>query len=216
MVKQLVILGAGTGGTIMANKLQKKLHKDEWNITIIDRAKTHFYQPGFLYLPFGMYREEQIRKPSSACLSKEVKFLVAETEKIHPADNTVVLADGTKLSYDFLIIATGTRIVPSETPGMEDVLWRKKIFDFYTFEGATALSSALKDFQGGELVINLADMPIKCPVAPLEFAMLADAYFSGKGIRDKIKISYVTPLSGAFTKPGAAKVLGALLEKKNI
>ncbi|MCD4735451.1 MAG: NAD(P)/FAD-dependent oxidoreductase [Bacteroidales bacterium] len=96
------------------------------------------------------------------------------------------------------------------------VLWRKNIFDFYTIEGAAALHKFFKTWEGGELVVNIADMPIKCPVAPLEFSFFADAFFLERGIRDKVNISYVTPLSGAFTKPRASKMLGNLLEEKNI
>jgi sulfide:quinone oxidoreductase len=95
-------------------------------------------------------------------------------------------------------------------------LWYKDIFDFYTFEGTTRLAEKLKDWKGGKLVINLAETLIKCPVAPLEFAFLADAYFVEKGMRDKVEIFFVTPLSGAFTKPKATAMLSKLLDEKGI
>jgi sulfide:quinone oxidoreductase len=95
-------------------------------------------------------------------------------------------------------------------------LWRKEIFDFYTLDGALALREFFRDWEGGKLVMNIAEMPFKCPVAPLEFSFLADAYFSEVGIRDKVDITFVTPLPGAFTKPKASKMLGELLEEKNI
>ena len=106
------------------------------------------------------------------------------------------------LKYDILIIATGTRIIPEETPGLKGELWHKNIFDFYTIEGAEALARFFKTWEGGRLVINIADNPIKCPVAPLEFAFFADAFFTERGMRDKVTISYVTPLSGALQSPG--------------
>jgi sulfide:quinone oxidoreductase len=127
-----------------------------------------------------------------------------------------MLANGTRLSYDLLIIATGTDIAPEETEGMNGAEWRKSIFDFYTFEGALALRDKLKDWPGGKLVVHITEMPIKCPVAPLEFAFIADSFFKEKGMRDKVEISFVTPLSGAFTKPQATEVLGHLLTDKNI
>jgi len=120
------------------------------------------------------------------------------------------------LNYDFLIIATGTRVDPSETPGLKGELWHKEIFDFYTIEGAVALQEFFETWKGGRLVMNIAELPFKCPVAPLEFVFLADEYFTKVGIRDKVDITYVTPLPGAFTKPKATKMLGALLEEKNI
>ena len=115
-----------------------------------------------------------------------------------------------------LIIATGSRIVPEETEGLKKDNWHKNIFDFYTIEGACQLQKFLKHWEGGRLVLNVMEMPIKCPVAPLEFLFLADWWFTEKGIRDKVDLTFVTPLPGAFTKPKAAQILGDFLEKKNI
>ncbi len=128
----------------------------------------------------------------------------------------MVLEGGQTLGYDVLIVATGTRLLPEETDGMLGAGWREKVFDFYSLEGATALHEALASFEGGKLVVDVVDMPIKCPVAPLEFTFLADWYFHQRGIRDKVEITYVTPLDGAFTKPVAAKALGTLLADKHI
>lgn len=215
-MKKLLILGAGTAGTIMANKMRKHLKSDEWNISVIEKVKDHFYQPGFLFIPFGFYKRNNIVKQVREIISNKVELINSEVERIAPGDNKVFLKNGMSLSYDILIIATGTRISPEDTPGLKGELWHKKIFDFYTIEGAEALAGFFKTWEGGKLVINIADNPIKCPVAPLEFAFFADEYFTRKGIRDKVDINYVTPLSGAFTKPKASKMLGGLLQKKNI
>jgi len=215
-MKKLLILGAGTGGTIMANKMRQVLERDEWEITIVDQHRTHYYQPGFLFIPFGKYSKRDVVKPKSNFFPIGINFIIEEIERIEGEKNQVLLKNGKALRYDFLIIATGTRIVPDETPGLKDELWRKNVFDFYTIEGATALADFFKTWQGGNLVLNIADMPIKCPVAPLEFVFYADAFFTERGMRDKVNIKYVTPLSGAFTKPRAAKILGGMLEDKNI
>jgi sulfide:quinone oxidoreductase len=215
-MKKLLILGAGTAGTMMLNKLDKKLDKKEWEITIIDKDDTHYYQPGFLFIPFGIYQPSDVIKSRKEFFPKGTNFIMHEVEEINASENEVILKSGKELSYDILVIATGTTPVPSETEGLDGPLWYKDIFDFYTFEGATLLAKKLKDWKGGKLVINLAETTIKCPVAPLEFAFLADAYFTEKGIRDKVSIQYVTPLSGAFTKPIATKMLSQLMEKKNI
>ncbi len=215
-MKKLLILGAGTGGTIMANKMRKLLERDEWEITIVDQHKTHYYQPGFLFIPFGMYGRQDVIKPKTSFFPVGVNAIFQSIDRIDAENNQVFLADGMVLKYDFLIIATGTRTVPEDTPGMTGPLWYKEIFDFYTIEGATALAGFFKTWQGGNLVLNIAEIPIKCPVAPLEFVMFADAFFVERGLRDKVNIQYVTPMSGAFTKPRASKILGDLLEKKNI
>lgn len=215
-MKKLLILGAGTAGTIMANKMQKALPGNEWSISIVEKEVNHYYQPGFLFIPFGLYQKKEIVKQTVKFIPKGVETICSEIEKIDPANNSVAMVNGTTINYDILIVATGARITPEDTVGLKDELWFKNIFDFYTIAGAEALAEFFKTWQGGNLVINVADNPIKCPVAPLEFAFLADCYFTDKGMRDKVNITYVTPLSGAFTKPKASKILGSLLKNKNI
>ncbi|MCD4832537.1 MAG: NAD(P)/FAD-dependent oxidoreductase [Bacteroidales bacterium] len=215
-MKKILILGAGTGGTIMANKLRKALDREEWDITIVDKHKTHYYQPGFLFIPFGIYNKQDVIKPKADFIPAGVNIIYNDIDKIVPDNNKVLLEGGKVLNYDFLIVATGTRVDPTETPGLKDELWQKEIFDFYTVEGAVALREFFETWQGGRLVMNIAELPFKCPVAPLEFVFLADEYFTKAGIRDKVDITYVTPLPGAFTKPKSTKMLGELLDEKNI
>lgn len=215
-MKEILILGAGTAGTMMANKLSKALNPDEFRLTIVDKEKTHYYQPGFLFIPFGLYSKEDVIKPKKKFFPENVQVIVSELDLIKPDENKVHLKNGEELSYDYLIIATGTEIRPDEIEGMTDDLWYESIFDFYTLEGAMALADYLKNWKGGKMVLNIAEMPIKCPVAPLEFLFLADDYFKKKGMRDKIEIVFATPLDAAFTKPIAAKELGGFLEEKNI
>lgn len=215
-MKKLLILGAGMAGTLMANKLFRQLDKHEWEITLVDKDENHYYQPGFLFIPFGIYEPEDVVKPKKEFIPNGVHFILKEIEKVIPEDNNVLLRDGQVLDYDILVIATGTVPVPEETEGLKSDLWYKDIFDFYTYEGTTRLAKKLENWEGGKLVINLAETLIKCPVAPLEFTFLADAFFTEKGIRDKVDIYYVTPLAGAFTKPKATAMLNQLLEEKNI
>jgi sulfide:quinone oxidoreductase len=215
-MKNLLILGAGTGGTIMANKMRKILARTEWAITVVEKQTNHYYQPGFLFLPFGYYEKKDIIKPTGIFIPENVDIINNEVDRIDASANNIILSNGNILNYDVLIIATGTRINPEDTTGLKGELWYKSIFDFYTIEGAEALTSFFSTWAGGELVINIVDNPIKCPVAPLEFAFYADEFFTAKGMRDKVNITYVTPMSGAFTKPKASKMLGSLLDKKNI
>ena len=215
-MKNILILGAGTAGTIMANHLRKKVDRSEWQITIVDKEGDHYYQPGFLFMPFGIYSEKDVVKPKRKFVGAGVEYLEASIDRIEAKANTVHLENGDTLPYDVLIVATGTSPVPAETEGMTGSDWRDRSHEFYTFEGAKALAKSLETFQGGKLVIHICEMPIKCPVAPLEFAFLADTWLRKKGIRDKTEIIYVTPLSGAFTKPVASKILSRLLEEKKI
>lgn len=215
-MKKIVILGAGTAGTMMLNKLHNILDKEEWELTIVDQYKTHYYQPGFLFIPFGIYKKQDVIKPKHDFFPSGVNVIYSKIDKVDGENNKVILDGGQVLNYDFLIIATGTQTRPEETPGLKDKLWYKDVFDFYTIEGALALHERFKDFEGGDLVMCIAEVPFKCPVAPLEFVFLAEAYFTKKGIRDKVNISFVTPMSGAFTKPVATKMLSELMSEKNI
>ena len=215
-MKKLVILGAGTAGTMMANHLHHKLDRKEWRIDIIDERIEHHYQPGYLFLPFDIYTPENIIKNIKDFIPKDVNLLTRGIDKIVGTENYILLENGEQIKYDLLIIATGSKIAPEETEGMKGALWQKSVFDFYTFEGALTLRNKLRDWEGGNLVIHITEMPIKCPVAPLEFAFLADSFFRNKKMRDKVNITYVTPLSGAFTKPKSTAALEHLLAEKNI
>ena len=215
-MKKLLILGAGTAGTLILNKLYKTLDRKEWSITIVDKDEQHYYQPGFLFIPFEIYAKEQVVRPKRAYFPKGTNAVFAEVDQVVPEENHVLLTDGRRLGYDLLVIATGTVPRPEETEGLDGSLWYKQVFDFYTYEGACKLADFLKTWEGGKLVLNIAESIIKCPIAPLEFVFLADAYFTEKGMRDKVELVFTTPLSGAFTRPRAARLLGGLLEEKGI
>ncbi|MCM4081223.1 type III sulfide quinone reductase, selenoprotein subtype [Paractinoplanes hotanensis] len=216
-MRRLLVLGAGTAGTMVVNKLRHRLARADWQITVVEPSDTHFYQPGYLFLPFGMYRPEQVVKPTRPLVAGGVNLVRGEVDRVAAAENRVLLSDGRSLPYDYLVIATGVTPRPDQTPGMRDGgQWRRSIFDFYTYDGALALAQALEAFEGGRLVVHITDMPIKCPVAPLEFVFLADAYFRRRGMRDRVELVYATPLPGAFTKPIAASRLGSMLDERKI
>ncbi|HET8662366.1 MAG TPA: FAD/NAD(P)-binding oxidoreductase, partial [Micromonosporaceae bacterium] len=215
-MRRLLVLGGGTAGGMVANHLRRRLGRRQWQVTVVDQDDVHVYQPGFLFIPFGTYRPEEVVKPRRRFLARGVDLVLGEVDRVEPAANAVLLGDGRRLAYDYLVIATGTTPRPDQTPGMLGPQWRRSIFDFYTLEGATALAEALRRFDGGRFVVHIVDMPIKCPVAPLELAFLADAYFRKRGMRDRVEMVYATPLPGAFTKPIASAELGAMLDERKI
>jgi sulfide:quinone oxidoreductase len=207
-MKKLLVLGGGTAGTMSANRLANQLK--DWNVTVIDRDDNHRYQPGFLFMPFGTYSPDQVTRSRRETLNKKVDLVLGEIDRIDGEANKVVLENGTEFAYDYLIIATGVAPRPDQTDGLaEGMQSNDAVHEFYSYEGSTALAEKLKHFDGGNVVINIVEMPIKCPVAPLEFAFLADDYFTSRGIRDKVTMTYVTPLGAAFTQPIAAQAFGA-------
>ena len=216
MAQRVVILGGGTGGTLTANRLRRLYRADAMEITVVDQDDRHVYQPGLLFVPFGLTHPEDIVRSRARQLHDGIAFRQSPIDHVDIATDEVHLSDGSVLAYDVLVVATGAVLVPEETEGMTGVGWMDKIFTFYTPEGAAALEAALATFDGGRLVVNVVDMPIKCPVAPLEFCFLADWYFRERGIRDRVELTYVTPLDGAFTKPVASEQLAGLLAEKGV
>ena len=215
-MRQMLILGGGTAGTIMANKLAGALDGRDWRITVVDGTDEHYYQPGFLFAPFGIYRMRDLVRPRRQYLPGNIRYILSGIERIDPEKKAVVLANGESLRYNCLVIATGADIHPEQIEGLQDGDWGRTKFDFYTPRGAERLAHFLKTWQGGKLVVSIAEMPIKCPVAPLEFLFLADWYFTERGMRDKVDLHLATPLPGAFTKPTSSRVLGEVLERKGI
>jgi len=214
--KRIVVLGGGTGGTMAANRLRRRFDEDEAEIHVVDHDDRHVYQPGLLFVPFGLAQVAEIVRPRSRQLRKGIAFHENEVEAVWSERDEVLLDDGTALPYDVLVVATGVRLQPGETEGLTGPGWNERAFTFYSPEGAAQLQRALDGFEGGRLVVNLVDMPIKCPVAPLEFAFLADWYLRERGIRSRTELVYSTPLDAAFTKPIASEHLAGLLSEREI
>ncbi|HXY38303.1 MAG TPA: FAD-dependent oxidoreductase [Vicinamibacteria bacterium] len=213
-MKNLVILGAGTGGTTVARRLRRRLPA-EWTVSVVDPEPLHLYQPGLLFLPFGARDEAKLQRPREKTL-RGVRWIRQAVTRVDPDSKQVVLAGGERLGYDLLVVASGARTVPEETAGMLGPEWGRSVHEFYTLEGALALRGALAGFERGRLVVDVVEMPIKCPVAPLEFLFLADAFFRRRGLREQVDLVLATPLDGAFTRPTCNRVLGHLLESKGI
>jgi len=216
MTHRIVILGGGTGGTLTANRLRAAYDRDEATIAVVDQDDHHVYQPGLLFVPFGLAHREDIVRSRQRQLHDGIDYHQSEIDHVDVASDTVHLTDGTSLGYDVLVVATGATLIPEETEGLTGPGWGEKVHTFYTLEGAAALAEALDAFDGGRIVVNVVDMPIKCPVAPLEFCFLTDWFFQQRHLRDRVELTYVTPLDAAFTKPVAAATLGNMLSERNI
>ena len=216
MKQRVVILGGGTGGTLVANRLRRLLRPGLVEIVVVDSDDEHVYQPGLLFVPFGLAKPEDLVRPRHRQLRHGVDFRRGVVDHVDLEQDLVWLADGDSLAYDVLVVATGARLMPEETDGLTGPGWNEKVFTFYDLHGAVALRQALSAFGGGRLVVALMDMPIKCPVAPLEFCFLADWYFRERGIRDKVELTYVTPLDGVFTKATCNRELSGLFKGKGI
>ena len=210
MSHRILILGGGVGGTLVANLLARKLRRAA-EITVVDATGHHVYQPGWLYLPFGEEKPEHLTRPERRLLRRSVRLVTHEAETIDPAAKTVRLANGDELPYDTLVIATGASLAPETVPGFAEAAHH-----FYSEEAALALGHALERFVGGRLVIGVADIPYKCPPAPLEFAFKVEEYLTKQGLRDRTEIVYLSPIGRVFTIESVADYVTPLLDRRGI
>ena len=208
---RIVILGGGVGGTLLANLLARKLKRAEAEVTVVDETGRHAYQPGWLYLPFGEEQPRHLVKAERGLLHRRVRLVTERATRIDPAGQRVELADGEVLRYETLVVATGARLAPEAVPGFAE-----GAYHFYSEEAALSLKGALDAFAGGRLVIGVADIPYKCPPAPLEFAFKVEEYLAKRGVRDKTEIVYLSPINRVFTIESVSEFVTPMLEERGI
>jgi len=199
----------------VANRLRRALSPED-DIVVVDRDDRHVYQPGLLFVPFGLATPAGLVRSRSRQLRDGIEFRQDGTDRVELDANEVVLESGVRLGYDVLVVASGATLRPEETDGLSEAMQGGAVHSFYSLEGAAALAGALASFDGGRLVVNVVDMPIKCPVAPIEFSFLADWYFNQRGTRDDVRLIYATPLDGVFTKEVCNRELSGLLGRKGV
>ncbi len=210
-VREVVVLGGGVGGTLVANLLARKLRRSKAHITLIDRTGRHVYQPGWLYIPFGGAPPERFEKSERSLLNRRVDLVVGQATRLDREARRIEMADGSAHPFDELVIATGARLAPETVPGFAE-----GAHHFYSAEAALRLHAALRDFQGGRIVVGVADIPYKCPPAPLEFTFLLEDDLRQRGLRDKTEIVYLSPINRAFTIESVSKFVTPLLEERGI
>jgi sulfide:quinone oxidoreductase len=212
---RILILGGGVGGTLTANLLVKKLRdridRGTVELTVVDQTGSHVYQPGFLYIAMGGERAANLKRPERSLLDHRVELVVGEVASVDPQGRIVTLTDGLQLMYDYLVLATGSRIVPEAIDHFV-----QEAEHFYSADAAGRLRTALDRFSGGRIVIGIAGMPYKCPPAPLEVAFLIEAELRERGLRAKSELHFCSPIGRAFTIESVSAMATPILEEKGI
>jgi sulfide:quinone oxidoreductase len=210
MPARVVVLGGGVGGTLIANLLDKDLGHDV-HVTVVDPTGMHDYQPGYLYVALGEAKGHWLTREERTLLRGGVDLAIERAIRIHPDAGTVQLERGGELSYDYLVIATGARLVPESIPGLSE-----GSFEFYSLPGAERLSQELARFTGGRIKVGVAGIPYKCPPAPVEFTFMVEEYLRKRGIRDQSEVELLSPLNRAFTIESASKLIAPIMEERGI
>ncbi len=192
MTARLLIVGGGMAGTIVANGLARRLSHElrsgDVNVTVLGTSNDHMYQPGFLYVPFGRVRSQELKRQERSILDRRINFVIDPATHIDVDANRVVAQSGKSYGYDYLVIATGSRLVPEQIPGLTE-----GAYHCYDLEGARKLRGAIDAFEGGRIVINV-NAPHKCPVAPLEITLMLDEHLRDRGLEGKFDITYTYPI----------------------
>ena len=191
MTQRIVIVGGGTGGTVLANRLADRLDLDdgETEVVVVNETPDHVYKPTFLYIPFGKRTVDDASQPLVDLLDRRVNLVIDRVEAIDTSSKQLTMASGDGLDYDYLVLATGSKLAPEEVPGLKE-----GGHHFYDPEGAARLRDALAEFEAGHLVLSVIGVPHMCPAAPLEFVFMADEWFRELGRRDDIEITYTYPI----------------------
>lgn len=207
---RVVVLGGGVGGTLAANLLAKELGR-EAQVTVVDPTGMHHYQPGYLYVTLGQANGRWLVRDERTLLRREVDLAVEKAIRIHTDAGTVQLERGASLEWDYLVLATGARLMHDQVPGLVE-----GSHGFYSLEDAQRLREALRRFEGGRILIGIAGIPYKCPPAPVEFVFMVEDYLRRRGVRERSEVTLLSPLNRAFTIESASKVVQPIMEQRGI
>lgn len=214
---KLVILGGGSAGVMFANRMRNAFSTDEVEIVVIEKSERHVYQPAFTLIVFDLEKPENIVRPMKELFFDGIKVITDEATKIDAQNNKVSTAKSGDISYDYLVIATGAKLSLAEPAGMKEGFDKEQnVFTFYTLDGALKLRGALKNIDGGTIVSSFAEMPIKCPAAPIKFILMAEDMMRRLGKREKFKFVLSTPMPAAFSRPPYMSALNKIFASRGI
>lgn len=200
---KILIVGGGTGGTIVANNLARQLtteiRANKVEITMLSNSDLHMYQPGLFYVAFGQMMPDELYRRQTSLLESGIDFYVDPVEQFELDKNQVVTKSGKTYTYDIIVIATGSRIMSASIPGLSE-----GGHTFYTEQGAINMFKNLREFENGKLAI-VVGVPHKCPIAPVELVFSLHQYFQERGIREKVEIKYHYPINRIHSIENVAK-----------
>ncbi|MFQ5557268.1 MAG: NAD(P)/FAD-dependent oxidoreductase [Acidimicrobiales bacterium] len=194
--RTVAVVGGGTGGLVAAHRLRRELTDDR--VVLVDRDPIHAFAPSLLWVMSGARRPEQITRDRTRIRRRGIEVLIADVKGID-AEKRIVETSGADLGFDRLVVALGAELAPEELPGFADAA-----HNIYTLDGATSAGRALRDLEGGHVVVLVSRTGFKCPAAPYEAAFLAEATLRRRGLRDRSTIDVYTPEAVPMLTAGLA------------
>lgn len=208
--ERILIIGGGTGGTMLANALSPR----HFEVTVVTASPQHMFQPALLYVAFD-HAGVGISRNEAQLLRRHVRLVHGAVAEIDLREKRVALADGQPLGYDRIIVATGITTDPGQIPGLQQV--NETYGDYHsTPEQARKLRDKFAEFEGGTLVLGQSSPVCKCPPSPVEGILLADQLLRRRGIRHRTRLVFVTPYPRAYSAAGMNEVVEPLLRERNI
>ncbi|AKA26202.1 pyridine nucleotide-disulfide oxidoreductase [Pseudomonas chlororaphis] len=226
MSKQIVVVGGGVGGTMVANQLVSKLYPEiqrgEVKVSLLSNSPDHFYKPAFMYVAFNLFFEEELKRPERSLLRPEIRFIVDEVTRFDFARQELRTRGGKRQGYDFLVIATGCLPAPERIEGLKEAGDH-----FYQYAPARQLAQRLSRIEKGRIFITVSfpqtpNVPHQCGIAPVETTLMLDDFLRRRGVRDKVEIVYTYPTTAQllrnclFLQRPTGEILPSLFEQKNI
>jgi sulfide:quinone oxidoreductase len=214
----LLILGAGACGSIVANKVTRELRReiaeDKYSVTILDKNEMGLNPAGFTFIPFHLLAPEDIQRPAKKIISPRANAFFGDDGEVIRVDlenRKVSVKSGKEYSYDYLVIATGARLAPEEVPGLAE-----DYNTFYTLDGSIGLRDTLDTFDSGRIVVATPEMPIACPGAPSKFTVLLDDYLRHVrtgDIREKVDLTFLWPINNIGPPVYNERVISGFAER---
>ncbi|MCB2255673.1 NAD(P)/FAD-dependent oxidoreductase [Pseudomonas chlororaphis] len=226
MSKQIVVVGGGVGGTMVANQLVSKLYPEiqrgEVKVSLLSNSPDHFYKPAFMYVAFNLFFEEELKRPERSLLRPEIRFIVDEVTRFDFARQELRTRGGKRQGYDFLVIATGCLPAPERIEGLKEAGDH-----FYQYAPARQLAQRLSRIEKGRIFITVSfpqtpNVPHQCGIAPVETTLMLDDFLRRRGVRGKVEIVYTYPTTAQllrnclFLQRPTGEILPSLFEQKNI
>lgn len=209
---QILIIGGGTAGIMVATQLQKR--QSGLSMAIIEPSDTHYYQAAFTLVGAGTYAMHKTKRSEASLIPSGVDWIRDKAMAIYPDENKVTTEKNGNIGYDYLVVAPGLVNDLSLIEGLEDALHKGVVCSNYINPEHTW--ECLKNFNGGNAIFTQPATPIKCGGAPQKAMYLAADYFRKKGISDKTNVVFATPGTVIFGVKSIADTLMSVINRYNV